>query len=132
MPRSRKTGTQSGRTEDTSTSAKTVSASDPRFPEIAVTNGILVPMESTQPSNFDEICEYLNRPRESASPDLDESRQYLFDTATAENEDTVKQPVIGLLKKYNDGSYRSAYNQQFTEYPDNVGLMTAYLHQSLI
>ena len=121
MPRSRTTGTQSRRTKGTSTSTKSVSASDPRFPEIAINNGILAPMDSTNPSNFDEIFGYLNRPRESASPELDEYKQYLFDTATAENEDSVMQPVIGLLKKYNDGSYRSAYNQQFIEYPDNVG-----------
>jgi hypothetical protein len=121
MLTSQKTKTQSQRTKDTSSSTKTVSTSDPRFQKIAAKNGILVPMESTEPNNFDEIWNRLNRPRQSASPDAAAYREYLFDAATAGNEDTVKQAVIGHLKKYNDGSYRSAYNQQFTEYPDNVG-----------
>jgi hypothetical protein len=121
MPRSRKTETKSRRSEDTSSSTKTVSTSDPRFQQIAVNNGVLVPRNSTQPNNFDETHNYLNRPRESASPSLDEYNQYLFDADTADNEDTLKLAVIGQLKKYNDGSYRSAYNQQFTEYPSNAG-----------
>ena len=121
MPKSRKTDTKSRRTEDTSSSTKTVSSSDPRFQQIAVNNGILVPRNSTQPNNFDETRNYLNRPRESASPSLDEYNQYLFDADTADNEDTLKLALIGQLKKYNDGFYRSAYNQQFTEYPSNAG-----------
>ena len=47
-------------------------------------------MDSTQSSNFDEIYEYLNRPRESASPDLNKYKEYLFDAATVENEDIIK------------------------------------------
>ena len=121
MPKSRKTETKSRRTEDTSSSTKTVSTSDPRFQQIAVSNGVLVPRNSTQPNNFDEIRNYLNRPRESASPSLDEYNQFLFDADTADNEDTLKLAVIEQLKKYKDGSYRSAYNQQFTEYPSNAG-----------
>ncbi|MCJ1314675.1 hypothetical protein MMC25_008357 [Agyrium rufum] len=121
MPKSRKSQTKSGRTEDTSSSTKIVSSSDLRFQKTAVKNGVLVPMEYTEPINFNEIWEYLNRLRQSASPDTSAYKEYLFDAATAGNEDTVKQVVIGHLKKYNDGSYRSAYNQQFTEYPDTVG-----------
>ena len=120
MPKSRRTETKSRRTEDSSSSTKMVSTSDLRFQEIAANNGILVPMDSTQPSNFDEIYKYLNRPRESASPSPDEYNEYRWKVVTADNEDTVKQAVLAQLKDYKDGSYRTAYNQQFTEYPANV------------
>lgn len=121
MPRSRKTETQSRRTEDTSSSTKTVSTSDPRFQEIAVKNGVFIPMQSNEPNNFNEIYNYVNRPRESASPDVADYKEYLYDAVTADNEDTVKQAVLAQLKKYKDEGYRSAYNQQFTEYPSAVG-----------
>lgn len=78
-------------------------------------------MDSTEPSNFDDIYNYLNRLRESASPDLEEFRSYRWKAVTADNEDTVKLALIRHLKEYDDGKYRSAYNQQFTEYPANVG-----------
>jgi hypothetical protein len=64
MPRSRKTET-SRRTEDMSSSTKTASTTDPRFQEIAVKSGVLIPMQSDEPNNFGEIYNYFNRPRES-------------------------------------------------------------------
>jgi hypothetical protein len=121
MPKSRKTETKSRRTEDTSSSTKTVSTSDPRFQEIAVKNGVLIPMQSNEPNNFSEIYNYFNRPRESVSPDVADYKEYLYDAVTADNEDTVRQAVLAQLKKYKDEGYRSAYNQQFTEYPSDVG-----------
>ena len=60
MPNYRRTDTKSRLTEDTSSSTKTVSTTDPRFQEIAANNGVLVPMDSIQPSNFGDIHTYLN------------------------------------------------------------------------
>ena len=121
MPKSQKTETKSRQTEDTSSSTKTVSTTDTRFRKIAVKNGVLIPMQYTEPSNVDEIRNYLNRPRESASPDVAVYRNYLWKAVTADNEETVKQAVLAQLKDYKDGHYRQAFNQQFTEYPSNVG-----------
>ena len=53
-----------------------------------------MPRNSTQPNNFDGIYEYLNRPRESTSPNLNKYNEYLFNAETANNEDTIKQAVI--------------------------------------
>ena len=121
MPKSQRTETKSRQTEETSSSTKTVSSSDSRFQKIAAKNGVLVPMDSTEPSNLDDIYNYLNRPRESVSPDFEEFKSYRWKAVTADNEDTVKLALIRHLKEYDDGKYRSAYNQQFTEYPANVG-----------
>ncbi len=119
--RSKKPETQSQRTEDTSSSTKTVSTSDSGFQEIAVKNGVLIPMQSNEPDNFSEIYNHLNRLRESVSPDVADYKEYLYDAVTADNEDTVKQAVLAQIKKYKIEGYRSAYNQQFIEYPSKVG-----------
>lgn len=79
-------------------------------------------MQSNEPNNFSEIHNYFNRPRDSVSPDVADYKEYLYDAVTADNEDTVKQAVLMQLKKYKDEGYRSAYNQQFTEYPSNIGI----------
>ena len=121
MPKSRKTGIKPRETEDTPSSTKTISTTHPRFPVVVVENGILLPVDSTPPSNFDEILEYINQQRGSPLPQVHEHRRYFDKTAKAENEETVKLPVLRLLKEYEDIGYRSAYSQQFTQYPDNLG-----------
>lgn len=55
------------------------------------------------------------------SPDVADYKEHLYDVVTVDNEDTVKQTVLAQIKKYKDGGYRSAFNQQFTEYPSKVG-----------
>jgi hypothetical protein len=57
---------------------------------IAANNGILVLMDTSQPSNCDEVYSYRNQPRESASPSIDGYKEYLLDVETVGNEDTVK------------------------------------------
>jgi hypothetical protein len=86
-----------------------------------VKNGVLIPMQSNGPNNFNEIYNYFNQPRESMPPDIIDYKEYLYDAVTADNEDTVKQAVLAQLKKYKDEGYRSTYNQQFTEHPSNIG-----------
>ena len=78
-------------------------------------------MQSNEPDKFSEIYNYFNRSRQSVSPDVTDYKEYLYDAVTADNEDTVKQAVLAQIKKYKDEGYRSAYNQQFTEYPSKVG-----------
>lgn len=78
-------------------------------------------MQSNEPDNFSEIYNHLNRLRESVSPDVADYKEYLYDAVTADNEDTVKQAVLAQIKKYKIEGYRSAYNQQFIEYPSKVG-----------
>jgi hypothetical protein len=94
MPKFRKIEIKSRRTEDISSNTKIVSTSDPRFQQIVMNNRILMPRNSIRSNNFDEIHNYLNRPRESALFSFDEYNQYLFDADTADNEDTFKLAII--------------------------------------
>ncbi len=125
--KSGKSGTESDLTGKTSASDKTTSStksipsSDSKFPGIIRKNGILQDYESTEPSNIDKIRYTFKRPRESPSPELKDFKRYRRAVGLAGNENAIQRTVLSLLKNDDDEDQKQLINQQFIEFPSNVG-----------
>ena len=105
----------------TTSSTKSISGSDVKFPGIIRKNGILQDYESTEPSNIDEIRKTFKRPRESPSPELKDFKRYRRAVGVAGNESAIQRTVLSLLKNDDDKDQKQIINQQFVEFPSNVG-----------
>ena len=104
----------------TNASIKTVSSSDSRFPNLLSRNGILEQPNSKRPSNYKEICNQLDKARETASPTESEFEATAYKIQTAENEQTVLLESSALLKRYPRG-YRRVFDQPFNDFPRDAG-----------
>lgn len=134
MAKGRKNETKSGKAETesdltgktsasdkTTSSIRSIPSSDSKFPGIIRKNGILQDYESTEPSNIDKIHNTFKRPRESLSPELKDFKRYRRAIGIAGNEDAIQRTVLSLFKNDDDEDQKQLINQQFIEFPSNVG-----------
>ena len=119
--KSKESGTQSAQTAKTSSSTKSVSSSEARFPHLIRRNGILTRQESKKASNFNEIRETLKRPRASPSPEPEDFTNFCEEVRQAINERGVEAAFLPLMKKARLPEQKRHLDQQFTRFPPNVG-----------
>jgi hypothetical protein len=105
-----------------SSGTKTTSTTLSGFAIQAEKNGILDPLGSKPPTNLENIQKRHARSRETASPTESAHRGYVYMAEAADNEATMVVEVNRRLLKSHEGlGYRTAFNQQFTGFPKDVG-----------
>jgi len=103
-------------------SNKTVSTTGSQFGAHVRQNGVLDHDILMPPTNLKDIVLCLERKRDSPDPGQTEFTDYDRDIKSAPNETAIVFAVIsGVLKKSRDPLYRSYPNQQFANFPTDVG-----------
>ncbi len=99
-----------------------VPTTDPRFPRLALENGILLHNSSVPPLNLEEIKLFLGQDRKSPDPGQTEFTTYEQQAETAPGEPGVKSALQdNILQRRKYGVYKIEHDQQFSRFPINVG-----------
>ena len=99
-----------------------IPTTDPRFPRLALENGILPYNPSTPPRNFEDIKAFLEQDRKSPGPGQTEFTTYQQQVATAPGEAGVKSALQdNVLQRRKYGVDKIEHDQQFSRFPSNVG-----------
>ena len=130
MPRSRKTPTIPSITSRATSSTSTTT--DKRFGKQLTKNGVVYgQLRAQEAVDAAEIRGFLNRARESNSPDEQDYKEYIAEVEHGENEITLQSNVWPLLAKRPGRTcapgYAANYNFQWTEVDNHltIGLSSA-------
>lgn len=118
---SKGTPSSSDPSDKTDGTARSVSTTDPKFPRLVRQNGVLDKVESAKSSNFATAKACFGRARESPSPTVEQFEKFQQKVMVSENEREIELAMLPMLKEYEDANYNSVWNQQFNEFPRNIG-----------
>ena len=108
--------------ESSDGSTKTTSTTTSGFADKARGNGILPSCYSKLPTDLEDVRQRHAAPRATASPTESVYEHFANRITKADNEATMVVEVSRhLLKEYDDKGYKRTFNQQFTDFPKNVG-----------
>lgn len=107
-------------TDDSSTT-RTISTTASGFAIQARKNGILDPIDSKPPKNLQDIRKRIADSRETPSPPESVYKDYAYAVQRTDNEATMVNETIPLLKKYPREPYKRTLKQAFTAFPKEVG-----------